>query len=137
MPTIDRRSLLAGAAATTALAAGAARAQPDRVAARPDLSGKSILITGCSSGFGRAGAEHYARLGAKVFATMRNLPRPEGEELERLARDERLDITVLELDVLDDDMVARAVSQAEGMACLLYTSPSPRDRTRSRMPSSA
>jgi len=116
MPTIDRRSLLAGAAATTALAAGAARAQPDRVAARPDLSGKSILITGCPSGFGRAGAEHYARLGAKVFATMRNLPRPEGEELERLARDEGLDITVLELDVLDDDMVARAVSQAEGMA---------------------
>ena len=25
----------------------------------------------------------------------------------------------------------------EGAACLLYTSPSPRDRTRSRMPSSA
>ena len=25
----------------------------------------------------------------------------------------------------------------EGDACLLYTSPSPRDRTRSRMPSSA
>ena len=25
----------------------------------------------------------------------------------------------------------------EGEACLLYTSPSPRDRTRSRMPSSA
>ena len=25
----------------------------------------------------------------------------------------------------------------EGMPCLLYTSPSPRDRTRSRMPSSA
>ena len=26
---------------------------------------------------------------------------------------------------------------AEGCHCLLYTSPSPRDRTRSRMPSSA
>ena len=26
---------------------------------------------------------------------------------------------------------------AEGYPCLLYTSPSPRDRTRSRMPSSA
>ena len=26
---------------------------------------------------------------------------------------------------------------AKGKACLLYTSPSPRDRTRSRMPSSA
>ena len=30
-----------------------------------------------------------------------------------------------------------AVSEALGMPCLLYTSPSPRDRTRSRMPSSA
>ena len=30
---------------------------------------------------------------------------------------------------------ARQVVEAEG--CLLYTSPSPRDRTRSRMPSSA
>ena len=30
-----------------------------------------------------------------------------------------------------------AVIEAEGLPCLLYTSPSPRDRTRSRMPSSA
>ena len=29
------------------------------------------------------------------------------------------------------------INQGLGMACLLYTSPSPRDRTRSRMPSSA
>ena len=29
------------------------------------------------------------------------------------------------------------IALAEGIACLLYTSPSPRDRTRSRMPSSA
>ena len=29
------------------------------------------------------------------------------------------------------------VSKADLRACLLYTSPSPRDRTRSRMPSSA
>ncbi|WP_338445874.1 SDR family oxidoreductase [Pelagerythrobacter marensis] len=116
MPTIDRRSLLAGAAATTALAATATRARADAVSASPDLSGKSILITGCSSGFGRVGAEHYARLGAKVFATMRNLPRPEAAELERLARDEDLDITVLELDVLDDEMVARAVAEAERQA---------------------
>ena len=28
-------------------------------------------------------------------------------------------------------------SKGKGKACLLYTSPSPRDRTRSRMPSSA
>ena len=29
------------------------------------------------------------------------------------------------------------IGQLQGGACLLYTSPSPRDRTRSRMPSSA
>ena len=29
------------------------------------------------------------------------------------------------------------VETAHGIGCLLYTSPSPRDRTRSRMPSSA
>ena len=37
----------------------------------PDLSGISVLITGTSSGFGQLRAEPYARLGAKVFATMR------------------------------------------------------------------
>ena len=32
---------------------------------------------------------------------------------------------------------AVVVNQVNGKCCLLYTSPSPRDRTRSRMPSSA
>ena len=31
----------------------------------------------------------------------------------------------------------RTISIGQNMTCLLYTSPSPRDRTRSRMPSSA
>jgi len=34
-------------------------------------------------------------------------------------------------------LMARAVQKAFAEGCLLYTSPSPRDRTRSRMPSSA
>ena len=40
---------------------------------------------------------------------------------------------------INDDPVAAndAFSTGEDTACLLYTSPSPRDRTRSRMPSSA
>ena len=37
--------------------------------------------------------------------------------------------TVADVPVYDD--------VPEGTSCLLYTSPSPRDRTRSRMPSSA
>ena len=35
------------------------------------------------------------------------------------------------------DLVVRASSTAEVVHCLLYTSPSPRDMRRSRMPSSA
>ena len=43
--------------------------------------------------------------------------------------------------VVDDDVRLRTLLQRfleeQGYSCLLYTSPSPRDRTRSRMPSSA
>ena len=40
------------------------------------------------------------------------------------------------LDVVAE-LLELAVARRETQACLLYTSPSPRDRTRSRMPSSA
>ncbi len=115
MPQITRRSLIAG---TTALAAAAAAASPAIGQATTPLSlkGKSILITGTSSGFGRLGALLYARAGAKVFATMRNLPRPEAEDLRKIARDEKLDLTVLQLDVRSDDQVASAVAEAERQA---------------------
>lgn len=82
----------------------------------PDLNGVSILITGCSSGFGRLGAEYYARQGAKVFATMRNLPRPEGTELEALAKSNNLDITVIEIDVTNDAQIKAGVAKAERLA---------------------
>ncbi|HEX5644586.1 MAG TPA: SDR family oxidoreductase [Erythrobacter sp.] len=113
MPNIDRRSLLAGTVATGALAASAAVAQAGQAQAEPDLSGKAILITGCSSGFGRLAAELFARRGARVFATMRNLPRPEAEELRQLARDERLGLHVLEIDVTSDEQVGAGVAEAE------------------------
>lgn len=116
MPNINRRTLLTSAAATGALAATASFAQDDKVEAAPDLSGKSILITGCSTGFGRLAAEHFARAGAKVFATMRNLPRPEGDELIKLVETDGLDIHVIEIDVLDDDQVTAGVAQAEELA---------------------
>ena len=41
----------------------------------------------------------------------------------------------LALELGAEPLASKAASQ--GIACLLYTSPSPRDRTRSRMPSSA
>ena len=51
-------------------------------------------------------------------------------------------VKCLELRIRDkgmsiDEIRAWAVAETKDGACLLYTSPSPRDRTRSRMPSSA
>lgn len=112
---IDRRQLLAGSAVLAAAASSPA-ASAITQEALPSLKGKSILITGCSSGFGYHGALHYARLGAKVFATMRNLPRPEADELRAVAAGEALDITVLALDVLSEEQVNRAVAEAERLA---------------------
>ena len=40
------------------------------------------------------------------------------------------------LEVIQKDFLSQNYKQG-GMCCLLYTSPSPRDRTRARMPSSA
>ena len=105
LPEMSRRQLMAGAALAASAAAAAGPASAQSFNAAPDLSGKSILITGSSSGFGRLGAEYYARLGAKVFATMRNLPRAEATELEALAKAESIDVTVLEIDVTSDEQV--------------------------------
>lgn len=112
---IDRRQVLAlgvGAAAVASQAACAQTAAGAGGADEPDLSGKSILVTGASSGFGRLGVEYYARLGAKVFATMRNVPRAEAEELKDLAASESLDLSVIEIDVTSDEQVEAGVAEA-------------------------
>ena len=43
----------------------------------------------------------------------------------------------LRLDSMSDVLFNGTKTRKEGRVCLLYTSPSPRDRTRARMPSSA
>ncbi|GMN01530.1 SDR family oxidoreductase [Erythrobacter sp. MTPC3] len=112
MTSMNRRTLLAGVAATGALAATTTIAAEDILPIPTDLSGKSMLITGCSTGFGRLAAEHFARSGARVFATMRNMPRPESEELIKLAGDDALDLHVIEIDVLSDASVNAGVAKA-------------------------
>lgn len=113
MTDISRRDMIATGTGALAAAAFAGPALADN---HKPLAGKSVLVTGSSSGFGHLGAQLYARLGAKVFATMRNIPRAEGSALLELKEKENLDITVLELDVLSDDSVTGAIAAAEGMA---------------------
>ncbi|ODS60145.1 MAG: short-chain dehydrogenase/reductase [Erythrobacter sp. SCN 68-10] len=114
MTSINRRSLLAGIAATGTLAAAStARSQAPYTAKPSDFTGKSVLITGTSSGFGRVTAETLARQGARVFATMRGLPRREAEELRALAASEKLDLHVIAIDVTDPAQITSGIVEAE------------------------
>jgi NAD(P)-dependent dehydrogenase (short-subunit alcohol dehydrogenase family) len=112
--SLDRRTLLAGAAATATLAASVRTSAAEPVyTPQLNFKGKSVLITGCSSGFGRLAAELLARQGAKVFATMRGLPRPEAEQLRILAMREKLQLHVIEIDVTSPEQIAAGVAEAE------------------------
>lgn len=113
--SLTRRTLLATGTAIGAAASVGARFQDAelRTMETPSLAGKRILITGTSSGFGRAMAEHFARKGARVYATMRNTPRPEGAELKALAEADGLDLHVLRLDVREPAEIADAVAAVE------------------------
>src|SRR5438128_10389164 len=75
---------------------------------------KAVLITGCSTGIGRATAEHLAGKGWTVYATAR---RPES-----IADLEAKGCKLLALDVNDEASMAAAVSaveQAEGAVGVL------------------
>lgn len=77
---------------------------------KPDK--KVILITGCSSGFGKLLAYDLSKKGHTVYASMRNLNTRNIEvykELEKQSEKERYDLRVIELDVTDNTSVQDAV----------------------------
>ena len=100
-----------------------------------------LLITGASSGIGEAIARYAAGKHLNVTAIARRSSR-----LARL-HDTYPNIHPETADIADKKQVAKAMARAIKVhgpvdcailnACLLYTSPSPRDATLSRMPSSA
>jgi NAD(P)-dependent dehydrogenase (short-subunit alcohol dehydrogenase family) len=64
-----------------------------------------VLITGCSTGIGRATAQRLARAGRRVYATARNL-----DSIQDLAD---ADCTVLSLDVTSEPSMREAVAAVE------------------------
>ena len=72
------------------------------------------LITGCSTGIGRATAIQLARAGHRVFASMRNTDA--GSELKQQADDEKLDLELIRLDIDDPDSVQEAVGAVASRA---------------------
>jgi NAD(P)-dependent dehydrogenase (short-subunit alcohol dehydrogenase family) len=112
----QRRAFLGG---TVAAAGIAAMASTTAAGQDSSLKGKSVLITGCSSGFGRLAALHLARQGATVIASMRNLlngQRSEALTLAAEAKKEGLKLSIIEIDVTDDAQVSSGVAQAETIA---------------------
>jgi NAD(P)-dependent dehydrogenase (short-subunit alcohol dehydrogenase family) len=78
-------------------------------------SGKVVMVTGASTGFGRLIVETLARKGYRVFATMRGVEKKNAKaagELRELAAREELWIRVVELDVTDDAAAERAAATA-------------------------
>ena len=99
------------------------------------LAGKTALVTGASRGIGAAIAETLARDGAEIL--LLDVP-PAKDALDALAA--RLGGRSLALDICAEDAPTRlleALPEGVDIVCLLYTSPSPRDLSTSRMPSSA
>lgn len=73
----------------------------------------NILITGCSSGFGRLSALDLARRGERVFATMRN---PQTSDLAEVAEREGLPLSVHRLGVGDTSEVQNTVDEIAALA---------------------
>jgi NADP-dependent 3-hydroxy acid dehydrogenase YdfG len=66
---------------------------------------RAVLITGCSTGIGRATAEHLAKRGLTVYATARRL--------ESIADLQAAGCKTLALDVTDEDSMRAAVTAVE------------------------
>ena len=87
---------------------------------RYDFTGRKVVITGGGSGTGACMARHFAESGAHVIIAGR--------------RKSALEAVAEGFDTIYPFVCDVTIEKA---VCLLYTSPSPRDRSLSRMPSSA
>ena len=109
-----------------------------------DFTGKTIIITGSGGGIGEGYAKACADKGMNVVIAELN-----SEAGNRVADEINKGggkALFIQTDVSDEssakacaDQTVEAFGEINYLVnnCLLYTSPSPRDRTRSRMPSSA
>jgi len=67
----------------------------------PDLSGKTIIVTGGNGGLGYQAVKAYAEKGAKVIMACRNSAKGEEAKKQIIGIYPTADITVMELDLMD------------------------------------
>src|SRR5205823_4015979 len=80
----------------------------------PVSSPPTVLVTGCSSGFGELIVKTLAASGYRVFATMRDVQSrnaPAARALLDFAAQREAQLEVLELDVTSDTSVAQAITE--------------------------
>jgi NAD(P)-dependent dehydrogenase (short-subunit alcohol dehydrogenase family) len=78
---------------------------------RKDPTSETVLVTGATSGLGRAAAIHLAERGYRVFAAGRSGERRAA--LQATARERQLALATIEMDVREDGSVDRAMAQIE------------------------
>ena len=93
------------------------RLQALKMGEQMKLSGKTAVITGAASGFGKGIAEKFSQEGAKIILADLN-----NELVEQTATNINQDWQ--HVDVANSNSMK---SLSEYIICLLYTSPSPRD----------
>ena len=79
---------------------------------------KSVLVTGAGTGIGFATTLHLARRGLRVYAALPDLSH--GEELERAARQHKVRLRILQLDVTDRQSIQAAVARIVDESGSLY-----------------
>lgn len=75
-----------------------------------EFAGKSVLLSGGTSGIGRATALAFAQAGARVVATGRNLDA--GEELVRAGSESAGEVIFMSCDLADTDQIAEVTREA-------------------------
>ncbi|KAM4602886.1 11-beta-hydroxysteroid dehydrogenase type 2 isoform 2-T3 [Polymixia lowei] len=95
-----------------------------RKSPRPRLpaEGKSVFITGCDSGFGKATAKRLDALGFKVFATVLDLS---GEGARELRRTCSSHLTLLQVDITKPQQVQQALLDTKAKLGLKGDQPFP------------
>ena len=88
---------------------------------------EKYVIFGATGSIGSSLAEQLKNSGNDIHLVGRN-------ESELSSFSEKLGCSHTVVDVLEDGFIEKVKSD---ISCLLYTSPSPRDKRQSRMPSSA
>ena len=98
----------------------------------PVKSGETVLFHAAAGGVGQIFGQWAKSLGCKVIGTVGS------DEKIKIAKENSYDHVI---NYNKDNFAEKVKEITDGkgipVVCLLYTSPSPRDRTRSRMPSSA